>query len=848
MNHYVIGILAHVDAGKTTLSESLLYLSKAIRKKGRVDHQDAYLDYDSQERDRGITIFSKQARFSWKNTDFTLIDTPGHVDFSGEMERSLSVLDAAVLVVNGCDGVQSHTETIWKLLKHYHLPVIVFVNKMDISYVSKKELAKNLHRLDEKIIDVSSGMEQLYEQIAMVNDEMLEKYINHEMNLMDIREAVSSREVFPCIFGSALKEEGVEQLLDLLAKTIKEKTYPQLFGARVYKITHDENQKKWVHLKITGGQLNVKDKLGEDKVDQIRLYSGEKYENVQMVKAGEVCSVSGLNQAQIYDGFGFETQASLAQLTSFMKYRMILPKDCDTQQMLKNLKTLSEEDPLLRISYEEELKEIHVQLMGEVQIDILKNIILKRFHVPVEFDQGSVVFMETICESVEGVGHFEPLRHYAEVHLLLEPQKRGSGLVFENQCSEDQLSGNWQRLIMTHLTEKTHKGVLSGSPITDMKITLIAGKAHNKHTEGGDFRQATYRAVRQGLRKTKCMLLEPYYSFTLMIPANVLSKAIFDLEQRHGTFEIKDHDNNMCVLIGKAPIRYLQDYQLEVMSYTKGAGRLSCTICGYEPCVNQDEVIEQIGYDCDADLQNPCGSVFCQHGSGFYVPYDAVEDYMHIKNIKKSSSSYEIHQRRKIDEKELQAVYDRTLGPVKTRIYQKPKEDIELTPIRKMVVKKQCLLVDGYNIIHSWKSLSQLASVNLDAARDRLIDLLSSYQGYKNCLLILVFDAYKIKDNAGSKWYNGSIHIVYTKTAQSADTYIEATTHELSKDYQISVATSDSLEQLIIMGQGARRISAREFEKEVDYQNKTSFKEYESRQSKMYHQQMEKIRKLNEKE
>ncbi|WP_365936216.1 translation factor GTPase family protein [uncultured Traorella sp.] len=849
MNHQVIGILAHVDAGKTTLSESLLYLTGAIRKKGRVDHQDAFLDYDPQERDRGITIFSKQARFSWKNTRFTLIDTPGHVDFSSEMERSLSVLDAAILVINGCDGGQSHTETIWRILMHYQRPVFIFVNKMDISYLTKEKLMEDLHRLDMRITDVTLSMEEAVEQMATSSDEMLQKYMAHEIDDTDIQQEIVSLHLFGCVFGSALKGDQVERLLDILdAYTIK-KTYPRQFGARVFKITH-EDHKKWVHMKITGGSLKVKEKINDEKADQIRLYSGDRFESVQSVDAGEICAVSGLNSLQIYDSLGYEKTSHAPLLTSYMKYRLLLPKACDVVGMVRNLKMLSEEDPQLMVSYDEESKQIYLQVMGEVQIEILKNLIFERFSVPVEFDQGSVIFKETITEAVEGVGHFEPLRHYAEVHLLLEPLKRGEGLVFENRCSEDVLAKNWQRLIMTHLEEKVHRGVLSGSAITDMKITLLTGKAHPKHTEGGDFREATYRAVRQGLRSTTCLLLEPYYAFRLMLPAHVLSRAIFDIEKMHGTFQVEDNQGEMSVLSGKAPVRLMRNYQLEVLNYTKGRGKLICSLAGYEECVDQDEVVASIGYDCDRDTENPCGSVFCRNGAGFFVPYDKVEEYMHIKKVFRSDADkYRPYQPRKVDEEEVLRVYERTYGKVETRLYRPSnrRDDEEKIDIKKEV-KKACLLVDGYNIIHAWEELALLAKDNLDAARSRLIDLLSSYQGYRKCLLILVFDAYKVKDNIGSMTYNGSIYIVYTKTAQTADAYIEKATHEMSQDYLVQVATSDSLEQLIISGQRALRISAREFEKEVAYVCETGLKEYESKQGRSGHRMLEGLRKVNEEE
>ena len=848
MKKTVIGIVAHVDAGKTTLSESILYLTNTIRKKGRVDHKDTHLDYDNQEKDRGITIFSKQARFNYLDTQFTLIDTPGHVDFSSEMERSLQVLDCAILVINGCDGVQSHTETIWKLLKHHQIPTIVFINKMDISYLSKETILEQLHKLDMNIVDITSGYEEAYDTIATNSEELLEKVLSETITVEDIQQEFNQLHVYPCIFGSALKEDKVDTLLQTLNELTIQKQYPQTFGAKIYKVTHEDN-KRWVHMKITGGTLKAKEIINEEKIDQIRLYNMDKYETVTEVFAGDVCTVSGLT-LQANDALGYESN-NTPILSSYMKYRMLLPKDCDVQTMLRNLQLLADEDPELKISFDDEVKEIHLQLMGEIQIEILKNIIKQRFNVDVDFDHGSVVFMETITEAVEGVGHFEPLRHYAEVHLLLEPLPRGSGLVFDTKCDEDRLAKNWQRLILTHLYEKKHKGVLTGSTITDMKISLVSGKAHIKHTEGGDFRQATYRAVRHGLRTTKSLLLEPYYQYKLVIPSSFLSRAIYDIEQRNGTFTIEENDNDLCILTGKAPVRKLANYQMEVLNYSKGLGKLTCSLDGYDKCVDAEEIITTINYDCDNDAENPCGSVFCEGGAGFYVPYNEVEQYMHLKMTytKQAPERVISAQPRKynISDEELKRVVSRIHGP------ERPKKVIEAkkvkaedrTPSKPVTIKKKCVLVDGYNIIHSWEELKELASHQLDAARDKLIDLLSSYQAYKKCLLIVVFDAYKVKSHVGSQHYNGNIHIVFTKTAQTADEYIEKTAHELSKDYQITVATSDALEQLIVFGQGAVRISAREFEREIKYLHTSNTKEYQSKQTGG-HYPLQELRKLNE--
>lgn len=847
MKKIVLGILAHVDAGKTTLSESILFKSGAIRKKGRVDHQDAFLDYDSQERNRGITIFSKQARFSWKDTCFTLIDTPGHVDFSSEMERSLQVLDICILVISGSEGVQSHSETIFKLLQYYQIPTVVYVNKMDISYLSKEKIMNDLHQMSSNIIDFQN--ENRDELIAMINDELLEKYMNHQLETSDIQKAVSSCELIPCLFGSALKGEYVDELLDLLDTYTQAPIYPDRFGARVFKISHDEKENRLTHLKITGGCLKVKEKINDEKVDQIRIYSGNKYELCDCAKSGEIIVVQGLEKIQAGEGLGYESIPTTPQLVSYMKYTLKLPKDCDIQKMLKNLKMLMEEDPQLHLTYNDELSEIQIQLMGEIQIEILKTMIAERFGVEVEFDQGNVVYLETIEDKQEGIGHFEPLRHYAEVHLLLESLPRGSGLIFDSKCNEDHLSKNWQRLILTHLQEKQHLGVLTAHPITDMKITLMAGKAHQKHTEGGDFREATYRAVRQGLKKAQSILLEPYYQFKLVVPTHLLSKAIYDIESRFGTFTIEDELNQMSIITGKAPVSTMRNYQMEVLNYTSGKGKLMCQLLGYEKCHNSEEIIEKFHYDSENDGNNPCGSVFCRNGAGFYVPWNEVENYMHLKSILKSESdNYQRVQKSTVDEDELLRIFERTYGPTKTRLAQPRIEKKEEKVIVKTSIKKQCLLVDGYNIIHDWNELKKLAKDNLDVARDRLIDILSNYQGYKNCCLILVFDAYKVPSNTGKMFYNGSIYIVYTKTAQTADSYIESATHELVKEYQVSVATSDALEQLIVSGQGARRISAREFEKEVAYTSTSNMKEYESKQSKAGHRKLENLRKYNQEE
>lgn len=855
MKTEIIGTLAHVDAGKTTLSESMLYLSGSIRTMGRVDHGNAFLDYDNQERSRGITIFSKQATMTWKDTEMTFIDTPGHIDFSAEMERTLQILDYAILVISGLDGVQAHTETIWNLLKHYHIPTFIFVNKMDIAHYSKNELLNNLQeRLHEHCIDFTEQGDEFYENVALTSDELMEDFL--ELGILEdqqIAHAVANREVFPVYFGSALKMNGVDAFLDGLHLYMKEQEYPDEFGAKVYKISRDEQGNRLTHLKVTGGSLKAKTKIRDDeKADQLRCYSGNKYQLLPEVHAGKVCAVKGFRNIHAGEGLGFEGKSQPPMLASYMNYHIVLPEGCDHFAMLKNLYQLAEEDPQLHVSYEERSQSIRIQVMGDIQIEVLKNLIRERFHVDVEFDQGTVNYKETILEPVEGVGHYEPLRHYAEVHILLEPGEAGSGLQIKNNCSQDALDSHWQRLILAHLEEKEHLGVLSGSPITDMKITLLGGKAHLKHTEGGDFRQATYRAVRQGLKSTKSVLLEPYYTFRLEIPNEYLSKAIYDIELRKGTYTLPPTSGEMTVLVGSAPVARMQNYQSEVAAYTKGAGKLSCILKGYEPCEMQDKVIEEIGYDSERDLDNPTGSVFCSHGAGFYVKWNEVKNHMHIGNLwepkREAQDRKVVHSRYRIDDAEVERVYTSIYGPIKRkRVHDSDYKKTETENSVKISEKvPECLLVDGYNIIHSWPELKEMAKDNLDAARMRLIDLMANYQGYKGCLLILVFDAYKVKENMGAMYRNQDIFIVYTKTSQTADSYIENATHKLSKDYRVTVATSDAMEQLIVAGQGAARISSREFLREVDYVHKNETAELRNTQPQYRNHALEEIRVWNE--
>lgn len=850
MKNIVMGILAHVDAGKTTLSESMLYLSGTVRKLGRVDHKDAFLDTYALERDRGITIFSKQAVFSLGNKKVNLLDTPGHVDFSAEMERTLQVLDYAVLVISGADGVQGHTETLWKLLKLYAIPTFIFINKMDQQGTDQAALLSELkERLDEGCI--AFGKEEsteTLEELAMTDEKVLDYFMEHEsIRKEDICRLIKERRVFPCYFGSALKLEGVQELLYGFERYMEPYTGTEEFGAKVFKISRDDKGERLTFLKVTGGKLVVKMPVNlvdkEEKVNQIRIYSGAKYETVNEVEAGGVCAVTGLVSSYIGQGFGVEKGTAAPFLEPVLTYQMILPDGADTTKVLRELKQLEEEEPLLNIVWNPALEEIHVQLMGEVQTEILKTMIAERFHLDVEFGTGKIVYKETIKNPVVGVGHYEPLRHYAEVHLKMEPLEAGSGLVFDADCSEDVLDRNWQRLILTHLQEREHPGVFTGSPITDMKITIVAGRAHLKHTEGGDFRQATYRAVRQGLKSAESILLEPWYSFVLEVPSDQVGRAMSDIGQMNGSFEGPEAEDKqgMVRLTGTAPASEMRDYQREVWAYTKGRGRITFTLKGYEPCHNAEEVIEQIGYDSERDIDNPTGSVFCAHGAGFLVKWDEVPEYMHIKEDFLSEGSDEISEEEQTitgnarfgnssyssgygDDPELLAIMEREFGSKqkeRDRYSGYRKQTVSVPMPRKTVIKdtepkKEYLLVDGYNVIFAWEELNELAKASIDAARNKLMDILSNYQGFTGCTLILVFDAYKVKGSQGEVQKYHNIYVVYTKEAETADQYIEKTTHEIGRKYKVTVATSDALEQVIVMGQGAYRISARDFYEEVE--------------------------------
>ena len=852
-----LGILAHVDAGKTTLAESILYLRGSIRKIGRVDHGDAFLDNYELERSRGITIFSKQARLTLGNREVTLLDTPGHVDFSAEMERTLQVLDAAVLVISGADGVQGHVETLWKLLKYYQIPVFLFVNKMDQEGTDREKLLSELKkRLDGNCVDFNqeeTDYAAFAEEAAMSDEKLLEEYL--ESGSVDrklLKKAIADRKLFPCFFGSALKIQGVEELLKGLETYASTSPYRKNFSARVYKISRDEAGNRLTHLKVTGGVLKVKmpltnrregleeSEIWEEKADQIRLYSGAGYQTVNEAGPGSICAVTGLSRTFAGEGLGEEAEGNLPILEPVLTYRIELPEGTNVHETFLKLLKLEEEIPELHSVWNERLGEIHAQVMGEVQIEILKSLIRDRFQLDVEFGDGNIVYKETILEPVEGVGHFEPLRHYAEVHLLLEPAERGSGLSFDTVCSEDVLDRNWQRLILTHLEEKKHLGVLTGSEITDMKITLLTGRAHIKHTEGGDFRQATYRAVRQGLRKAKSILLEPVYEYRLEVPADLVGRAMADIQRMNGKFSGPELEGEMAVLTGTAPVSAMRGYPREVTAYSRGRGRISVALSGYESCHNGEEIAALSGYDPDGDMENPTGSVFCAHGAGFVVDWDQVEDYMHLESAWGNGGektepeglpvTESIRRQRAAEaetyasEEELKAIFERTYGPVKKergsfekRVRRSSSDSVSAyRPIKKEMPQEQYLLVDGYNIIFSWEDLNELSRVNMEGARSKLADLLCNYQGYRKCHVILVFDAYKVEGNHGEVVKYHNIHIVYTKEAETADQYIEKTVHAIGRKYGVTVATSDGLEQVIILGQGARRLSARGLREEIE--------------------------------
>lgn len=898
MKKLVVGILAHVDSGKTTLSEAMLYTAGKIRKLGRVDHKDAYLDTDAQERERGITIFSKQAVFTYDGMEITLLDTPGHVDFSAEMERTLQVLDYAILVINGMDGVQSHTDTLWKLLKRYEIPTFIFVNKMDMEGTDKDAVFQNIRKkLDGDCVDFSSGDRD--EQIAMADERLLDTYLDSGMvEVEDIIEAILDRKIFPCFWGSALKLSGVQELLDAMNTYMVMPAYNAEFGGRIFKISRDAKGERLTYMKVTGGSLKCREQIEgtEGKVNQIRIYSGARYETVEEASAGTVCAVTGLGETSAGQGVGCEQENVFAGLEPVLSYKVSYPGDKDAVVVLRDIRQLEEEEPELHVEFAQETGEIFVKVMGQVQLQVLTQIIKDRFGYLISFGMGRIIYKETLAEPVMGVGHFEPLRHYAEVHLLMEPLEPGSGMQFDTICSEDVLDKNWQRLILTHLEEKEYRGVLTGAPITDMKITVTAGRAHQKHTEGGDFRQATYRAVRQGLMMGECRLLEPVYAFRLEIPTEMTGRAMNDITRMHGRFAQPEIEGEMSILTGTAPVATMQEYQQDVTAYTRGQGKLSCTLQGYEPCHNEDEVLAASTYDPELDMENPASSVFCAHGAGYIVDWYDVYDMMHVKedpgfalagtedvlrNITSEPTEADEDNRKRMarerqdagtpvyDEKELEDIFVRTYGSnsrenaaynkagfnrhnksvseadwyvKKAAEHGKSKTAGAQTPsvgsktadtgiarpgaYRKQKGEKEYLLVDGYNVIFAWDDLKALAAVNIDSARDKLIDVMSNYQGYVGCELILVFDAYKVKQNPGSITKHGNIHVVYTKEAETADMYIEKTTHELGRKYKVTVASSDGLEQLIIMGQGALRMSSRGLREEVERVNQILRNDY----------------------
>ncbi len=859
MKKIVVGILAHVDAGKTTLSEGLLYTSGKIRKLGRVDNQDAYLDTDKMEKERGITIFSKQAVLEYKDLQIVLLDTPGHVDFSSEMERTLSVLDYAILVINGADGVQAHTKTLWRLLKRYGVPVYLFVNKMDQTGCEKDALLKEVKTgLSDCCVDFTvTDSADFYEEVAMSEEAAMEYFLEEEQLPPEmIRDLIAERKVYPCYFGSALKMTGVAEFLEGVYQWIRIPAYPDVFGARVFKIARDEQNMRMTYIKVTGGTLKVREAIGDEKVSQIRVYSGSKYETLSEAEAGMVCAVIGLEKTKPGMVLGEAQPSLLPVLEPVLSYKILLPEDVALVQILPKLRMIEEEEPELHIIWNETLQEIHAQIMGEVQIEVIKRIVQERFGVEIGFGAGNIVYKETIANMVEGVGHFEPLRHYAEVHLLLEPGELGSGIQFCTDCSEDILAKNWQRLILTHLEEKQHVGVLTGSEITDMKITLINGRAHAKHTEGGDFRQSTYRAVRQGLMQAESVLLEPYYDFRLELPQGLMGRAMTDIEKMYGSMTGPFMEGNYGVLTGSAPVVCMQNYQKEVNAYSRGEGKLTLALGGYKPCHNTEAVCEQLKYDPNRDTHNPSSSVFCAHGAGFIVEWDQVEEYMHLpgrllgggRDASIDKGMPAMRQKNSLDEvtigtDEIDEILNRTY-----RSNAHGKDDVKKWSMKKVIRsetateyipqkkinKEKYLLVDGYNIIFAFSDLKELAEQNVDAARGKLLDMLCDYQGVRKCRLIVVFDAYRVLGHKTEIFDYHNIHVVYTKEAETADAYIEKFAHENGRKYHVTVATSDGLEQIIIRGQGCFLLSAKELEADLQIARQETRNTIEEKQEKMH--------------
>ena len=858
-NKFVLGILAHVDSGKTTLAESILYKSGSIKKFGRVDHKDSFFDHYDVERTRGITVFSKQAQFSLGKKDICLLDTPGHVDFSTETERVLQVLDYAILVISGTDGVQGHTITLWSLLRKHHIPVFIFINKMDQFNAEKIQILKEIQRqLDISCIDFSKCMNpdvEFYENVAMCDESLMNEFL--ELDIIkenSIIDAIIHRNIFPCLFGSALRQEGIDEFLTMLDCFIKAKDYPEVFGARVFKVAHDPFNNRLTYMKVTGGKLKAKtilsNKEWSEKADQLRIYSGRQYKSVDEICAGMICAVTGLKNTFSGEGIGFEDEVNIPILEPVLNYKLILPTGSNVYEFYKKLCILDEEDPQLHIVWNEQLNEIHIQFMGEIQLEVLKHIILERFQIEVDFGVGNIIYKETIIEPVIGIGHFEPLRHYAEVHLLMEPLERGSGLEFLSKCSDDLLDRNWQRLILTHLEEKRHLGILIGAEITDMRISVIAGKVHQKHTQGGDFRQATYRAVRNGMKKSKSILLEPIYAFRLEIPQEFIGRAMTDIQQRYGKFEAPIIEKEVAVICGTAPVICIQDYQLEIVSYSQGKGKIFLTFYGYDICHEADKIILESKYDSENDIDNPTGSIFCVHGAGYYVEWYKVEDYAHLKskltdidNTKKDIDLYSQHEKGdnfdifnyEITQEEVDLIFRKTFGNTKQKRkgWHKTNNSLDkqryfhkIDTTHEKENRETYLLVDGYNIIFAWKELNELAKININSARDKLIDIMCNYQGYKKINLIIVFDAYKVFGGQGSVVKYHNINVVYTKEAETADQYIEKVTNQMRKKYNVIVATSDCLEQIIVWGQGATRLSAKGLKEEIEYVEKEMRKKF----------------------
>jgi len=814
-----VGLLAHVDAGKTTLSEAMLYLSGAKRTLGRVDHADAYLDTHFLERQRGITIFSKQARFSMPHREITLVDTPGHVDFCAEAERVLPVLDCAVLVISGPSGIQAHTVTLWDLLQRYRVPTVIFVSKMDLPGADKDTLLSQLQQLHSGCVDFNGTPEQIFESAAMCDEVILESYLETGV-LTDcqLRQLTADRKLFPCCFGAGLKLEGVDRLLEVLDLYGPQPAYPDEFAARVYKISRDPQGNRLTWLKVTGGELKARSLIGEEKVIQLRLYSGEKFTAPEAVTAGTLCAVTGLTATFAGQALGAEKSVFAPVLEPVMTYRVHLPADCDPLLTLPKLRLLEEEDPLLRLLWDDRLKQIHVQIMGKVQLEVLRSLIRERFGIDAVLDSGRIYYKETIAAPVEGIGHFEPLRHYAEVHLLLEPLPRGSGLVFDTVCPADVLDMPWQKLILSHLAEKPHLGVLTGAPITDMKLTLLVGKAHLKHTEGGDFRQATYRAVRQGLMQAQSILLEPIYRFTLRVPTPQIGRAITDIRAMSGQFDAPETEGDDSVLRGTVPAGELGDYADQLAGYTQGKGQLQIALEGYAPCHDQEKIVKETAYDPEGDLENTPDSVFCSHGAGFTVKWHQVKEYMHLDSGlgKKPPEPELVTRNLHLEDKELDAILKKQFGDLTTPLYRSPANRPATEEITIRPPKDRLLIVDGYNIIFAWEDLAETAKADLDAARRQLCDQLSSFAGFRKIRLVLVFDGYKRKGNPGEKTQFHNIQVVYTQENETADAYIEALCDEIGKNYAVQVATSDGLVQLSSLRSGVLRMSARELRLELD--------------------------------